>query len=82
MFIAYSAPSTAALATSRLREQSIIAFPLIRVTDNLLRSWPVGSLSSQPFFLAIAWPSCLICSRATVWRPPRVSMAIGRKSRP
>ena len=51
MLNAYSTPSFTALATSQFREQSIMAFPLIRVTDNLLKSWPVGSLSSQPFFL-------------------------------
>ena len=61
----YSAPSSLAEMTSWLLLLSMVAFPLIKVTEILLKSWLVGSLSSQPFFLARACPSRLTTSVAT-----------------
>ena len=61
----YSAPSSLAEMTSWLLLLSKVAFPLIKVTEILLKSWLVGSLSSQPFFLARACPSRLTTSVAT-----------------
>ena len=61
----YSAPSSLAEMTSWLLLLSMVTFPLIKVTEILLKSWLVGSLSSQPFFLARACPSRLTTSVAT-----------------
>ena len=61
----YSAPSSLAEMTSWLLLLSKVAFPFIKVTEILLKSWLVGSLSSQPFFLARACPSRLTTSVAT-----------------
>ena len=68
--------------TSGVRLDSIKAFPLMRVTESLLKSWPVGSLSSHPFFLASAAPSFFTWPTAVLWRPPKVSRATGRKVKP
>ena len=78
----YSAPSITAEMTSWLLLLSMAAFPLIKVTEILLKSWLVGSLSSQPFFLARAYPSRLTTSVATQWNPPRVSTARGENLSP
>ena len=78
----YSAPSSLAEMTSWLLLLSKVAFPLIKVTEILLKSWLVGSLSSQPFFLARACPSRLTTSVATQWNPPRVSTARGKNLSP
>ena len=78
----YSAPSITAEMTSWLLLLSMAAFPLIKVTEILLKSWLVGSLSSQPFFLARACPSRLTTSVATQWNPPRVSTARGENLSP
>ena len=69
----HSAPSTPAEMTSGHLLHSIIAFPLISVTERRLKSWLVGSLSSHPFFLARACPMRLTTPVATLWKPPRVS---------
>ena len=65
----YSAPSSLAEMTSRLLLFSTAAFSLIRVTEILLKSWLVGSLSSQPLFLARASSSRLTTSVATRGKP-------------
>ena len=78
----HSAPSTPAEMTSGHLLHSIIAFPLISVTERRLKSWLVGSLSSQPFFLARACPMRLTTPVATLWKPPRVSTARGKNTSP
>ena len=78
----HSTPSTSAGAKSGLLLLSIMAFPRIRVMEILLKSWPVGSLSSQPFLRARACPSCLTCPQATLWKPPKVSTARGKNWSP
>ena len=64
------------------RDESIKAFALIRVKDNLPRSWPVTSPSSSPLHLARALASSLTWVTAPLWRPPKVSTANGKKTRP
>ena len=78
----HSAPSTPAEMTSGDLLHSIIAFPLISVTERRLKSWLVGSLSSHPFFLARACPMRLTTPVATLWKPPRVSTARGEELQP
>ena len=78
----HSAPSTPAEMTSGDLLHSIIAFPLISVTERRLKSWLVGSLSSHPFFLARACPMRLTTPVATLWKPPRVSTARGKNCSP
>ena len=78
----HSAPSTPAEMTSGHLLQSIIAFPLISVTERRLKSRLVGSLSSHPFFLARACPMRLTTPVATLWKPPRVSTARGKNCSP
>ena len=70
------------MSTSGAREASIRALPRIRLRDNLPKSWPVASLSSEPLLLASADASCFTCLMAVVSKPPRVSMAKGMNTRP
>ena len=63
-------------------ELIISAFPRIRVSDNLPKSWPVTSPSSSPLHLANTAASCFTWATAPGWRPPRVSIAKGRRTRP
>ena len=61
------------------RDESIKAFALTRVKDNLPNSWPVTSPSSCPLHLARALASSLTWVTAPLWRPPKVSTAISCK---
>ena len=63
-------------------EDSIKAFPRIRERDILPNNWLVTSPSWSPLLLARAAAICLTCVAAPAWKPPSVSMANGRKTKP
>ena len=80
----YSTPSISAggkLSSWHL-ELIIRAFPRIKVRDSLPNSWAVTSLSTSPLDLAKTAASCFTWAAAPECRPPRVSIAKGRKTRP
>ena len=54
----------------------------MRVRDNLPKSWLVTSPSSDPLHLAKAAASCFTWLIAPEWRPPKVSIAKGKKINP
>ena len=63
-------------------EDSMRALPRIRVKDNLPNNCPVTSLYWRPLLLASAAAICLTWFTAPECKPPSVSMANGRKTRP
>ena len=75
-------PSTWGGQSAWSREDSIRAFPRIKLRDILPKSWLVTTLSSFPFFRARAEAIFLTWVTAPAWKPPSVSMAIGRKTSP
>ena len=59
-----------------------MALTRMRARDNLPKSWLVTSLSLEPLHLAKAAASCFTCVTAPEWRPPKVSVAKGKNTRP
>ena len=77
-------PSTSAWGKSASwhRVESIKALPRMRVRDNLPNSWLATSPSSDPLHLAKAAASCFTWLIAPECRPPKVSIAKGKKMNP
>ena len=80
----HSTPSTSGggMPSSWCREESIKALPRMRLSDSLPNSWLVASPSSEPLLLAKAEARSFTCATAPEWKPPSVSKANGRKTRP
>ena len=76
-------PSTSGWARSKsgLLLMIMAALPLIRVRDILWNNCLIAMFSSIPWCRDKAAP-ILVCSTATLWKPPRVSRAKGRKEIP
>ena len=77
-------PSTSGWARSEsgLLLMIMAALPLIRVRDILWNNCLVAMFSSIPWWRDRAAPILFVCSTATLWKPPRVSTAKGRKEIP
>ena len=58
------------------------ALPLIRVRAILWNNCLMAMFSSIPWWRDKAAPILFVCSTATLWKPPRVSTATGRKEIP
>ena len=84
LFGNYSTPSISVGGKSAAWHLEVIisALPRIRVRDSLPKIWPVTSPSCNPLHLAKHAASCFTWPTAPEWRPPSVSIAKGRKTRP
>ena len=82
--VSYCMPSSKAWGRSASWHlvEIITALARIKVNDNLPNSWLVTTLSSTPLHLASAAASCLAMATAPGCRPPKVSIANGRKAMP
>ena len=80
----YWTPSTSGWARSEsgLLLMIMAALPLIRVMDILWNNCLMAMFSSIPWWRDNAAPILFVCSTATLWKPPRVSRAKGRKEIP
>ena len=77
-------PSTSGWARSEsgLLLMIMAALPLIRVMDILWNNCLMAMFSSIPWCRDKAAPILFVCSTATLWKPPSVSTAKGRKEIP